>query len=110
MKDALYFIRDNLVGTHYFLYAFILSIFMFSLVGYLFKKKYGVLNIKMKSSQENVKEENKKINTASKNQAKKESKKEKSTQTTEKAQTVVKNQTNTSTQKPVDTASIPEIK
>ncbi len=58
MDIVLYYIRDNLVGTHYFIYAFILWILLFSIVGYLFKQKYGKLEIKLNTSQSgNQKEE-----------------------------------------------------
>jgi len=49
--DFLYYIRDHLVGTHYFIYSFILNIFMFSMIGYLFKQKYGKLDVILNTSQ-----------------------------------------------------------
>ena len=55
MQDVLYYIRDHLVGTHYFIYAFILFFLMFSIIGYLFKQKYGKYEIKLKTSQEKEK-------------------------------------------------------
>lgn len=55
METILYYIRDNLVGTHYFIYAFILLFFMFSIIGYLFKQKYAKFNIKLATSQSNNK-------------------------------------------------------
>ncbi|MBR3660344.1 MAG: hypothetical protein IKN63_00375 [Bacilli bacterium] len=51
MDVILYYIRDNLVGTHYFMYAFVLLFFMFSIIGYLFKQKYGKLDIILNTSQ-----------------------------------------------------------
>ncbi len=51
MDILLYYIRDNLTGTHYFIYAFILFFFMFSIIGYLFKEKYAKLEIKLDTSQ-----------------------------------------------------------
>ena len=45
MEPVLYYIRDHLVGTHYFIYAFILLVLMFAIIGYLFKQKYGKLDI-----------------------------------------------------------------
>ena len=47
MEVILYFFRDQIKGTHYFIYAFILSIFMFAIIGYLFKQKYAKLEIKL---------------------------------------------------------------
>lgn len=73
MDSFLYFIRDNLVGIHYFIYAFALLFFMFSIIGYLFKQKYAVYEIKLNTSQGKVddkKEEKKK----SKKEIKKETK------------------------------------
>lgn len=55
MQDILYYIRDHLVGTHYIIYSFILFFFMFAIIGYLFKEKYGKYDIKLKTSQENNK-------------------------------------------------------
>ena len=62
MQELLYYIRDNLVGTHYFIYAFILLFFMFALVGYLFKQKYGKYEIKLNTSQGGKKEDTLKKN------------------------------------------------
>lgn len=62
MDIVLYYIRDNLVGTHYFIYAFILFFLMFSIIGYLFKQKYGKLDIKLATSQsKNQKDKEEKI-------------------------------------------------
>jgi len=47
MEDFLYFIRDKLVGLHYFIYAFALLFFMFAIIGYLFKQKYAKYDIKL---------------------------------------------------------------
>ena len=55
MDVILYSIRDGLVGTHYFIYAFILSILMFSIIGYLFKQKYAKFDIKLETSQSEAK-------------------------------------------------------
>ena len=52
MDIILYYIRDNLVGTHYFIYSFIL---LFFIIGYLFKQKYGKLDIILNTSQTDVK-------------------------------------------------------
>ena len=54
MDLLLYFIRDKLSGTYYFIYAFILSMFMFAIIGYLLKEKYGKLEIKLATSQDNA--------------------------------------------------------
>lgn len=51
MEIILYYIRDHLVGTHYFIYAFILLFLMFSIIGYLFKQKYAKYDIKLATSQ-----------------------------------------------------------
>ena len=63
MQNFLYYIRDNLVGTHYFIYAFILLFLMFALVGYLFKQKYGKYEIKLNTSQDQKEEDLLKKNT-----------------------------------------------
>lgn len=55
MDIILYYIRDHLVGTHYFIYAFILLFFMFSIIGYLFKQKYAKFDIKLATSQDSAK-------------------------------------------------------
>jgi len=47
MDTVLYYIRDNLVGTHYFIYSFILLVLMFAIIGYLLKQKYGKLDIRL---------------------------------------------------------------
>ena len=52
MDNFLYYIRDNLVGLHYFIYAFILLFFMFAIIGYLFKQKYAKFDIKLNTSQQ----------------------------------------------------------
>ena len=52
MNELFYIIRDNLVGTHYFIYCFTLIFFMFSIIGYLFKEKYAKFNIKLANSNE----------------------------------------------------------
>ncbi len=73
MDSFLYFIRDNLIGFHYFIYAFVLLFFMFSLIGYLFKKKYAVYEIKLNTSQGKVdskKEEKTKFKKEIKNETK----------------------------------------
>lgn len=58
MDDFLYFIRDNLFGTHYFIYTFILSIFLFDIIGYLFKEKYGKLEIVFEFDQTKTNKQN----------------------------------------------------
>ncbi len=55
METVLYYIRDHLVGTHYFIYAFILLFLMFSIIGYLFKQKYAKYDIKLATSQDETK-------------------------------------------------------
>ena len=59
MDIVLYYIRDNLVGTHYFIYAFILFFLMFSIIGYLFKQKYAKFDIKLATSQDSAKKDKK---------------------------------------------------
>ena len=61
MDQLLYYIRDNLVGTHYFIYAFILFFLMFSLIGHLFKQKYAKYDIKIAGSQDSVKNKKEKL-------------------------------------------------
>ena len=73
MDSFLYFIRDNLVGIHYFIYAFALLFFMFSIIGYLFKQKYAVYEIKLNTSQGKV-DDKKEEKTKSKKEIKKETK------------------------------------
>lgn len=73
MDSFLYFIRDNLVGIHYFIYAFALLFFMFSIIGYLFKQKYAVYEIKLNTSQGKV-DDKKDEKTKSKKEIKKETK------------------------------------
>lgn len=51
MDIILYYIRDNLVSVHYFLYAFVCLFLMFAIIGYLFKQKYAKLTINVGSSQ-----------------------------------------------------------
>lgn len=51
MNDFLYFIRDKLTGTHYFIYAFICLTLLFAIVGYLFKQKYAKVQFKLGTSQ-----------------------------------------------------------
>lgn len=51
MDVILYFFRDKIVGTHYFIYAFVCLFLMFSIIGYLFKQKYGKLEIILNTSQ-----------------------------------------------------------
>ena len=77
MDAILYYIRDNLVGTHYFIYAFILLFFMFAIIGYLFKQKYGKLDIILNTSQTDnrKKEADTKEKTATKEKTVKEEKK-----------------------------------
>ena len=51
MDVILYFFRDKIVGIHYFIYAFVCLFLMFSIIGYLFKQKYGKLEIILNTSQ-----------------------------------------------------------
>lgn len=57
MEELLYYIRDNLVGTHYFIYAFFLLFLMFAIIGYLFKQRYAKYQIILNNSQNAVEEE-----------------------------------------------------
>ncbi len=50
MDEFLYFIRDYLSGTHYFIYSFICFVLLFAIVGYLFKQKYAKVEFKLKTS------------------------------------------------------------
>ena len=52
MDIILYYIRDNIVSVHYFIYAFVCLFLMFSIIGYLFKQKYAKLTINVSSSQQ----------------------------------------------------------
>ena len=54
MDTILYFFRDKLVGTHYFIYAFILLYLMFALIGYLLKEKYAKYIIMLAGGQEDA--------------------------------------------------------
>lgn len=60
MDIILYYIRDNLISVHYFIYAFVCLFLMFAIIGYLFKQKYAKLTINVSSSQpkKEVKENN----------------------------------------------------
>lgn len=51
MDIILYYIRDNLISVHYFIYAFVCLFLMFAIIGYLFKQKYAKLTINVSSSQ-----------------------------------------------------------
>ena len=51
MDIILYFFRDKIVGLHYLMYAFVCLFLMFSIIGYLFKQKYGKLEIILNTSQ-----------------------------------------------------------
>ena len=62
MDIILYFIRDTISGTFYFIYAFILFILMFAMIGYLLKTKYAKLNIKFSTSQNSKNNEDVKTN------------------------------------------------
>ena len=57
MEEFLYFIRDKLVGLHYFIYSLILLFFMFAIIGHLFKQKYAKFDIKLNTSQKKVDDE-----------------------------------------------------
>lgn len=52
MDIILYYIRDNIVSVHYFIYAFVCLFLMFAIIGYLFKQKYAKLTINVNSSQQ----------------------------------------------------------
>ncbi|MBQ8892450.1 MAG: hypothetical protein IJ068_06290 [Bacilli bacterium] len=58
MDLILYFIRDTISGTFYFIYASISLICMFAIIGYLLKGKYGKLEIKLATSQSNANSSN----------------------------------------------------
>lgn len=47
MDIILYFFRDTISGTYYFMYAFVCLLLMFSLIGYLFKDKYAKVTINL---------------------------------------------------------------
>ena len=65
MDVVLYFFRDTLSGTYYFIYCFVCLLLMFSIIGYLFKQKYAKVEIKLNTSQpqqeEKVKEKQKQV-------------------------------------------------
>lgn len=70
MENFLYFIRDEITSVYYIIYVWVLSFLMFSLIGYLFKKKYAKVEMLVASSQnrevteeekKNLEEINKKI-------------------------------------------------
>lgn len=61
MQTILYFFRDKIVGVHYFMYAFVCILLVFSIIGYLAKLKYGKVQIKLNSSQPSKQEEPKVI-------------------------------------------------
>ena len=65
MDIILYYIRDNIVSVHYFIYAFVCFFLMFALIGYLYKQKYAKVEIKLNSSQ--TKKEEQGENTVAKN-------------------------------------------
>ena len=52
METILYFFRDEISGTHYFIYAFICFLFLFAIIGYLFKQKYGKVEFKLGTNSE----------------------------------------------------------
>lgn len=51
MNAILYFFRDTISGTYYFIYCFVCLLLMFSIIGYLFKQKYAKVEIKLNTSQ-----------------------------------------------------------
>lgn len=65
MDIILYFFRDEISGMYYFIYAFLCLFFMFAIIGYLFKQKYGKLEIKLNTSQ--VKVENTQVSALNSN-------------------------------------------
>ena len=56
MNAVLYFFRDTISGTYYFIYCFFCLLLMFSLIGYLFKQKYMKLEVKLNTSQSKIEE------------------------------------------------------
>lgn len=69
MNAILYFFRDTISGTYYFIYCFICLLLMFSIIGYLFKQKYAKVEIKLNTSQSQQEEKvNKEQNKVSKNE------------------------------------------
>ncbi len=68
----MYFIRDKISGTHYFIYAFICFLFLFAIVGYLFKQKYAKIEFKLGTGGQQAAPPTKKdLKKASKNAKKK---------------------------------------
>lgn len=61
MDIILYYIRDNIVSVHYFIYAFVCLFLMFAIIGYLFKQKYAKLTINVSSSQPKKEVKEKKV-------------------------------------------------
>ena len=51
MDIILYFFRDKITGTYYFIYAFICLMLMFAIIGYLYKQKYAKVEVKLNTSQ-----------------------------------------------------------
>ncbi len=54
MDTILYFFRDQIISVHYFIYAFVILILIFAIIGYLYKQKYAKVEIKLATSQANV--------------------------------------------------------
>lgn len=68
MEPILYYIRDNIISVHYFIYAFVCLFLMFAIIGYLFKQKYAKLTINVSSSQQKKEaKEEKKFNQTNTN-------------------------------------------
>lgn len=61
MDIILTFIRDNLTGINYYIYAFICLFFMFAIIGYLFKQKYAKVEIKLNTTKPKVDSDNNKV-------------------------------------------------
>jgi len=71
MDIILYFFRDKITGTYYFIYAFICLMLMFAIIGYLYKQKYAKVEIKLNTSQpkkEEKVEANKQVKVENSNQ------------------------------------------
>ena len=63
MDVVLYFFRDTISGMHYVLYALFLLILLFAIIGYLFKQKYGKLEIKFDTSKSKKEKNSNVVNT-----------------------------------------------
>lgn len=69
MDAILYFFRDTISGTYYFIYCFVCLLLMFSIIGYLFKQKYAKVEVKLNTTQpKTVEKVNEAQNQVSKNE------------------------------------------